>query len=143
MELTGEWAGGWAEVEPTGEWAAGEYSGMDPTGVWARGVWDALHRQGSTATLRACAECRAAGGRAAILPRGALCVLLFLYIKMRQPLVPQDACMSCCSPVPRVIPEVLSSRSFDWVAITSPEAASVFLEAWEEAGKPKVMGRGG
>ena len=41
------------------------------------------------------------------------------------------------------LPGVLSSRSFDWVAITSPEAASVFLEAWEEAGKPKVRGRGG
>ncbi|CAL1396127.1 unnamed protein product [Linum trigynum] len=27
---------------------------------------------------------------------------------------------------------------FDWIIITSPEAGSVFLEAWKEAGTPKV-----
>ena len=36
------------------------------------------------------------------------------------------------------LPSVLSGQSFDWVAITSPEAASVFLEAWEQSGEPKV-----
>ncbi len=36
------------------------------------------------------------------------------------------------------LPSVLSGQAYDWVAITSPEAASVFLEAWHEAGKPEV-----
>ena len=36
------------------------------------------------------------------------------------------------------LPRVLKEDSFDWVAITSPEAASVFLDAWSEAGKPKA-----
>jgi uroporphyrinogen-III synthase len=38
------------------------------------------------------------------------------------------------------LPGALSSGAFDWVAITSPEAALVFLEAWREAGEPKVGG---
>ncbi|KFK23218.1 hypothetical protein AALP_AAs65325U000100 [Arabis alpina] len=33
---------------------------------------------------------------------------------------------------------VLSDKSFDWIIITSPEAASVFLEAWKTASSPKV-----
>lgn len=36
------------------------------------------------------------------------------------------------------LPEVLKTSSYDWVAITSPEAAAVLLEAWEQAGKPKM-----
>ncbi|KAI3465400.1 hypothetical protein Pfo_022063 [Paulownia fortunei] len=33
---------------------------------------------------------------------------------------------------------VLSSTSFDWIIITSPEAGAVFLDAWKAAGTPKV-----
>ncbi|XP_022772837.1 uroporphyrinogen-III synthase, chloroplastic isoform X1 [Durio zibethinus] len=33
---------------------------------------------------------------------------------------------------------VLSERTFDWIVITSPEAGSVFLEAWKAAGTPSV-----
>ncbi|GAV69037.1 HEM4 domain-containing protein [Cephalotus follicularis] len=33
---------------------------------------------------------------------------------------------------------VLSDTSFDWIVITSPEAGSVFLEAWKVAGTPNV-----
>ncbi|CAN0922237.1 Uroporphyrinogen-III synthase, chloroplastic [Linum grandiflorum] len=33
---------------------------------------------------------------------------------------------------------VLRDVTFDWIVITSPEAGSVFLEAWKEAGTPKV-----
>ncbi|KFK33768.1 hypothetical protein AALP_AA5G057600 [Arabis alpina] len=33
---------------------------------------------------------------------------------------------------------VLTDKSFDWIIITSPEAASVFLEAWKAASSPKV-----
>ncbi|KAF2309878.1 hypothetical protein GH714_005466 [Hevea brasiliensis] len=33
---------------------------------------------------------------------------------------------------------VLSNTSFDWIVITSPEAGSVFLEAWKAAGTPNV-----
>ncbi|KAJ3702572.1 hypothetical protein LUZ61_006277 [Rhynchospora tenuis] len=33
---------------------------------------------------------------------------------------------------------VLCSDSFDWIIITSPEAGSVFLEAWKAAGNPRV-----
>jgi uroporphyrinogen-III synthase len=36
------------------------------------------------------------------------------------------------------LPEALQQGGFDWVTVTSPEAASVFLEAWEQAGRPKV-----
>ncbi|XP_010268820.1 PREDICTED: uroporphyrinogen-III synthase, chloroplastic [Nelumbo nucifera] len=34
---------------------------------------------------------------------------------------------------------VLSVTEFDWIVITSPEAGSVFLEAWKAAGTPKVQ----
>ncbi|CAE6012383.1 unnamed protein product [Arabidopsis arenosa] len=34
---------------------------------------------------------------------------------------------------------VLSDKSFDWIIITSPEAGSVFLEAWRAASSPKVQ----
>ncbi len=30
------------------------------------------------------------------------------------------------------------SERFDWVCVTSPEAASVFMEGWREAGRPAV-----
>lgn len=33
---------------------------------------------------------------------------------------------------------VLQTEEFDWVCITSPEAASVFIQGWELAGKPDV-----
>ncbi|TQD97497.1 hypothetical protein C1H46_016898 [Malus baccata] len=33
---------------------------------------------------------------------------------------------------------VLSDTTFDWIVITSPEAGSVFLEAWKAAGTPNV-----
>lgn len=36
------------------------------------------------------------------------------------------------------LPEVLRERSFDYVALTSPEAADVFLQGWREAGQPEV-----
>jgi len=37
-----------------------------------------------------------------------------------------------------LLPKALKSSAYDWVAISSPEAATVFLEAWNEAGKPNV-----
>ncbi|KAI4316738.1 hypothetical protein L6164_024687 [Bauhinia variegata] len=36
------------------------------------------------------------------------------------------------------LPSVLSENSFDWIVLTSPEAGSVFLEAWKDAGAPHV-----
>lgn len=36
------------------------------------------------------------------------------------------------------LPVVLSTETFDWICLTSPESASVFLEGWKEAHKPKV-----
>ncbi|EAZ25856.1 hypothetical protein OsJ_09696 [Oryza sativa Japonica Group] len=33
---------------------------------------------------------------------------------------------------------VLRDEKFDWITITSPEAAAVFLEGWKAAGNPKV-----
>ena len=36
------------------------------------------------------------------------------------------------------LPGVLSERRHDWVALTSPEAARVFLDAWQQAGRPGV-----
>ncbi|XP_030950333.1 uroporphyrinogen-III synthase, chloroplastic isoform X2 [Quercus lobata] len=33
---------------------------------------------------------------------------------------------------------VLNDATFDWIVITSPEAGSVFLEAWKAAGTPNV-----
>ena len=36
------------------------------------------------------------------------------------------------------LPGVLRAQRFGWVALTSPEAAKVFLAAWEQAGKPQV-----
>lgn len=38
----------------------------------------------------------------------------------------------------RRLPEALVAGGFDWVAVTSPEAAAVFSEGWEAAGKPQV-----
>ncbi|CAF2049289.1 hypothetical protein HID58_035971 [Brassica napus] len=36
------------------------------------------------------------------------------------------------------LPSLLTDKSFDWIIITSPQAASVFLEAWKAACSPKV-----
>jgi hypothetical protein len=36
------------------------------------------------------------------------------------------------------LPGVLQAGGFDWVAVTSPEAATVFLEGWRAAGSPEV-----
>jgi uroporphyrinogen-III synthase len=36
------------------------------------------------------------------------------------------------------LPAMLTSGSFGWVVITSPEAASVFLEAWAACGRPAL-----
>lgn len=36
------------------------------------------------------------------------------------------------------LPEMLRTRSFEWVCITSPEAAAVFIHGWKQAGKPNV-----
>lgn len=36
------------------------------------------------------------------------------------------------------LPGMLQAGGFDWVAITSPEAATVFLEGWRAAGSPEV-----
>ncbi|KAL5777843.1 hypothetical protein ACOSP7_010769 [Xanthoceras sorbifolium] len=36
------------------------------------------------------------------------------------------------------LPSILSDTAFDWIVITSPEAGSVFLEAWKAAGSPNV-----
>ncbi len=37
------------------------------------------------------------------------------------------------------LPAALQQGNFDWVVITSPEAASVFLRAWEKAHRPQVQ----
>ncbi|XP_048130220.1 uroporphyrinogen-III synthase, chloroplastic isoform X7 [Rhodamnia argentea] len=36
------------------------------------------------------------------------------------------------------LPSILADDAFDWIVITSPEAGSVFLEAWKAAGNPNV-----
>lgn len=36
------------------------------------------------------------------------------------------------------LPAQLQSGTYDWVAVTSPEAATVFLEGWRAAGSPEV-----
>ncbi|XP_020100930.1 uroporphyrinogen-III synthase, chloroplastic [Ananas comosus] len=36
------------------------------------------------------------------------------------------------------LPALLNDAEFDWIVVTSPEAAAVFLEAWKAAGNPKV-----
>ncbi|CAL5204652.1 unnamed protein product [Lathyrus oleraceus] len=36
------------------------------------------------------------------------------------------------------LPHALSDNAFDWIIITSPEAGSVFLEAWKTAGMPRT-----
>lgn len=40
------------------------------------------------------------------------------------------------------LPGMLQAGGFDWVAITSPEAATVFLEGWRAAGSPEVCVHG-
>ncbi len=37
------------------------------------------------------------------------------------------------------LPEALQQGDIDWVVITSPEAAAVFLRGWESAGRPQVL----
>ncbi|CAN1776613.1 Uroporphyrinogen-III synthase, chloroplastic [Linum perenne] len=39
---------------------------------------------------------------------------------------------------PFLFPNSIPDVTFDWIVITSPEAGSVFLEAWKEAGTPNV-----
>lgn len=34
--------------------------------------------------------------------------------------------------------EVIKTQTFEWIVLTSPEAARVFLEGWREGGMPKV-----
>ncbi|KAI8107154.1 hypothetical protein M9434_001799 [Picochlorum sp. BPE23] len=41
-------------------------------------------------------------------------------------------------PDAELLPRALQNERFDWVCITSPEAATVFIEGWKEAGKPDV-----
>ena len=36
------------------------------------------------------------------------------------------------------LPSTLSSKQFDYIAITSPEAAKVFASAWKEVGEPQL-----
>ncbi|KAF5837730.1 tetrapyrrole biosynthesis, uroporphyrinogen III synthase [Dunaliella salina] len=36
------------------------------------------------------------------------------------------------------LPAAVASGAFDWITITSPEAANVLIEAWSQAGKPKL-----
>ncbi|CAN6290426.1 unnamed protein product [Urochloa humidicola] len=36
------------------------------------------------------------------------------------------------------LPDVLRNDKFDWITVTSPEAAAVFLQGWKAAGSPKV-----
>ena len=38
----------------------------------------------------------------------------------------------------KLLPGALREGAHDWVIVTSPESASVFLEGWREAGKPQV-----
>jgi uroporphyrinogen-III synthase len=37
-----------------------------------------------------------------------------------------------------LLPCALQEEAYDWVVVTSPESASVFLEDWGRAGKPSV-----
>lgn len=37
-----------------------------------------------------------------------------------------------------LLPHVLKDEVFDWVCVTSPEAASVLMQGWIAAGKPKI-----
>ena len=34
--------------------------------------------------------------------------------------------------------QALREERFDWVAVTSPEAARVLAEAWQSAGQPRI-----
>ena len=36
------------------------------------------------------------------------------------------------------LPRTLCEEQWNWIVITSPEAASVFLRGWKEAGKPNI-----
>lgn len=51
--------------------------------------------------------------------------------------IDSDVCMPLCRDV---LPAVLSQGGFDWVAVTSPESAAVFIEGWNQAGQPHVSG---
>lgn len=42
------------------------------------------------------------------------------------------------SPLYNPSQQTKQAAEFDWVCITSPEAASVFLEGWRAAGRPPV-----
>ena len=49
---------------------------------------------------------------------------------------PATSVCCCCR---HQLPPQLQARQFDWVVITSPESAAVFLEGWQVAGKPQVI----
>lgn len=38
----------------------------------------------------------------------------------------------------QLLPSALQEQEYDWVIVTSPESASVFLEGWRSASKPAV-----
>lgn len=38
-----------------------------------------------------------------------------------------------------LLPAVLREGGFEWIVVTSPEAAAVFLHGWREAGQPRVQ----
>ena len=38
------------------------------------------------------------------------------------------------------LPGQLEGSNFDWVVLTSPEAARVFVDGWQLAGRPQVRG---
>ena len=83
------------------------------------GEGDAVYCQ-SVLSGQRCDPVLSAVRQGAELPSSSAVLFASCCFCISKTLVPLDACMSCWSPVPRVIPEVLSSRSFDWVSLTSP-----------------------
>eukprot|EP00983_Pelagomonas_calceolata_P004084 132643-Pelagomonas_calceolata.AAC.1 len=57
-----------------------------------------------------------------------------LHMELQSPLH-----SSSCRPQ---LPEAVAKGDFDWITITSPEAACVLIEAWSQAGKPQVWNSG-
>ena len=37
------------------------------------------------------------------------------------------------------LPAAIKEGAYDWITVTSPEAATVFIDAWREAGSPAVQ----
>lgn len=46
---------------------------------------------------------------------------------------------SCLLACRHLLVSHLNDKQFDWIVVTSPEAANVFLQAWEQADKPQVQ----